>query len=233
MAAVCCAMTSCAAILRRSGESFLRVLRPSVMAGAFSEIAASETFATATAAEMLGAAGFGSGCGFRGDGGVFGRPAPVARLFARASWRRICRPAPARGCGSRRAGAASSIVPTTSPIFTSEPAVTLMRSVPAFSAVISVETLSVSRVRRASPAVTASPSFLCQMERRPLVMDSPTAGILISRDMRKFRIRILKMNAAWGGSGWDIESGIQNAECKIQWCLSLKKRREVAVGFFI
>ena len=33
MAAVCCAMTSCAAILRRSGESFLRVLRPSVAGG--------------------------------------------------------------------------------------------------------------------------------------------------------------------------------------------------------
>ena len=51
---------------------------------------------------------------------------------------------------------------------------------PAFSAVISVETLSVSRVKKRSPALTWSPDFLCQTETMPLEIDSPTAGIFTS-----------------------------------------------------
>jgi hypothetical protein len=51
---------------------------------------------------------------------------------------------------------------------------------PAFSATISVETLSVSSVKRASPSFTNSPDFLCQAETTPLVIDSPTEGILTS-----------------------------------------------------
>ena len=47
----------------------------------------------------------------------------------------------------------------------------------AFSALISVETLSVSRVKSGSPALTCSPDFLCQTETTPLEIDSPTAGI--------------------------------------------------------
>jgi hypothetical protein len=79
----------------------------------------------------------------------------------------------------------SSIVATTSPIFTSWPWSTLVSSTPAFSATISVETLSVSSVKRASPAFTKSPDFLCQTETTPLVIDSPTAGILTSMAMEQ------------------------------------------------
>ena len=55
-----------------------------------------------------------------------------------------------------------------------------MSSTPDISAAISVETLSVSRVKSASPALTKSPDFLCQTETIPLVIDSPTAGIFTS-----------------------------------------------------
>src|SRR5204862_6682522 len=51
---------------------------------------------------------------------------------------------------------------------------------PSFPAVISVETLSVSKVKSASPALTSSPDFLCHTETIPLVIDSPTAGTLTS-----------------------------------------------------
>jgi hypothetical protein len=81
---------------------------------------------------------------------------------------------------------ASSMVATTSPIFTSVPAGTLMCRTPGCSAVISEETLSVSSVRSASPMLTRSPSFLCQTERSPVVMDSPTDGILTSKLMDRF-----------------------------------------------
>ena len=74
----------------------------------------------------------------------------------------------------------SSIVATTSPIFTSWPSGTFVSSTPAFSATISVETLSVSSVNRGSPSFTKSPVFLCHAETRPLVIDSPTAGIFTS-----------------------------------------------------
>ena len=51
---------------------------------------------------------------------------------------------------------------------------------PSVSATISVETLSVSRVKSGSPAFTYSPDFLCQTETMPLEIDSPTAGIFTS-----------------------------------------------------
>src|SRR5437870_3164929 len=78
----------------------------------------------------------------------------------------------------------SSIVATTSPIFTSWPSDTLVSSTPDFSATISVETLSVSSAKSGSPSFTNSPDFLCQAETTPLVMDSPTAGIFTSMAMR-------------------------------------------------
>ena len=79
----------------------------------------------------------------------------------------------------------SSIVATTSPIFTSCPSGTFVSRVPAFSATISVETLSVSSVKSGSPSLTKSPDFLCQAETTPLVIDSPTAGIFTSMTMRE------------------------------------------------
>src|SRR5438874_12252354 len=77
----------------------------------------------------------------------------------------------------------SSIVATTSPIFTSWPSGTFVSSKPPFSATISVETLSVSSVKSGSPSFTNSPDFLCQTETTPLVIDSPTAGIFTSMAM--------------------------------------------------
>src|SRR2546428_12920032 len=56
---------------------------------------------------------------------------------------------------------------------------------PAVSAAISVETLSLSRVKSASPALTKSPDFLCQTETTPLEIDSPTAGIFTSTLMSR------------------------------------------------
>ena len=74
----------------------------------------------------------------------------------------------------------SSMIATISPIFTSWPSAAFVSSTPAFSATISVETLSVSRVKSASPGLTKSPDFLCQTETTPLEIDSPTAGTLMS-----------------------------------------------------
>src|SRR5207248_4283687 len=78
----------------------------------------------------------------------------------------------------------SSMVATISPIFTSAPSATRVWSTPSFSALISVETLSVSRVKSGSPALTCSPDFLCQTETTPLEMDSPTAGTFTSMLMK-------------------------------------------------
>src|SRR4029077_4797968 len=69
------------------------------------------------------------------------------------------------------------ISPPTSAIFSSRPSAALGLRTPSVSATISVETLSVSRVKRGSPFFTCSPDFLCQTETTPLENDSPTAGI--------------------------------------------------------
>ena len=101
--------------------------------------------------------------------------------------------------GASLAGAdfESSIVATTSPIFTSWPSGTFVSSTPACSATISVETLSVSSVNKASPALTYSPDFLCQTDTTPLEMDSPTAGILTSALMDN---RNYAQSSAWSNS---------------------------------
>src|SRR6266581_8534084 len=72
------------------------------------------------------------------------------------------------------------MIATISPIFTSWPSAAFVSRTPDFSATISVETFSVSRVKSASPASTKSPDFLCQTETTPLEIDSPTAGIFTS-----------------------------------------------------
>ena len=178
IAAVCCAITSCAAIFRRSGERRLRVTRPVSCGAMFSEMTASDSFAAATAAAGVSATGAGAATG---TGTASGFAAFFAGLvsgdFASAGF------ASAVFSAAAFAGAAApaSMVATTSPIFTSAPACALMRNVPAASAVISVETLSVSRVSSASPLLTASPSFFNHAEIMPLVTDSPTAGIFTSR----------------------------------------------------
>ena len=203
MAAVCCAMTSWAAILRRSGDIFLRVKRssptrprargpvvflrargfswssveaavglglemsediafgePTALAGA-ADLRADRAFSSVvrrfTAGERTSAFGERLAAGFGGSG--FGSSQARSRV-----------------CFFAGAVAWSSIMATTSPIFTSWPSSTFVSSTPAFSAVISVETLSVSRVNSASPASTYSPDFLCQTETTPLSMDSPTGG---------------------------------------------------------
>src|SRR5438477_7940177 len=81
------------------------------------------------------------------------------------------------------------MIATISPIFTSWPSAAFVSSTPAFSATISVETLSVSRVKSASPGFTKSPDFLCQTETTPLEIDSPTAGIFTSTLMTDYTMR--------------------------------------------
>src|SRR5437764_7060350 len=141
---------------RTAGES-------AVAGGADSGAPRSSAFADATADESPAATVFlaGSRSFFFSSAVFFG----VASLFA----------SPDR--------LESSIVATTSPIFTSCPSGTLVSSTPAFCATISVETLSVSRVKSGSPSFTNSPDFLCQTETTPLVIDSPTAGIFTSMAM--------------------------------------------------
>src|SRR5438067_2738287 len=226
IAAVCCAITSCCAILRRNGDIFFRMNRPSpdgstsIGDGAAALLTASPTglvlprpsTAANTSAlvrrpswpvpEIFAGASLSSSTrrrtagerGFSFSGGAFSL---CSTVFSAAS-----------GCFSFSSGAfffsggfsaffssgtffssgrcfESSIVATTSPIFTSWPSGTLVSSTPALSATISVETLSVSSVKRISPSFTNSPDFLCQTETTPLVMDSPTAGIFTSMAMRE------------------------------------------------
>ena len=198
MAAVCCAMTSWAAILRRRGDIFLRVKRSSSLGTGCSR---TDSFRARGLFLIVGRR-FRVRSQMRNDV-AFRDPAalPVPLIFAGSSFSSVVirltagertsalderLPADlAAGAGSlggagwalAGAVASSSITATTSPIFTSWPSSTLVSRTPAFSAVISVETLSVSRVRSASPASTYSPDFLCQTETTPLSMDSPTAGI--------------------------------------------------------
>src|SRR5438034_5853967 len=101
------------------------------------------------------------------------------------------------------------MVATTSPILTSWPSGTFVSSRPAFSATISVETLSVSSVKSGSPSLTNSPDFLCQTDTTPLVIDSPTAGILTSIAMRGNYI---------SQSSVSVETGFannQNGQCSM------------------
>src|SRR5438552_1773833 len=215
IAAVCCAITSCCAILQRNGDIFLRMTRPSAFAEATADKSASPRSSTAANTSAL-----------------VRRPLlPVPGIFSGSSFSSstMCRTAGERGFSSSGGGFfslsstvfstasgslffstgsfffsggfsaffasgtffsadrcfESSIVATTSPIFTSWPSGTLVSSTPALSATISVETLSVSSVKRVSPSFTNSPDFLCQAETTPLVMDSPTAGIFTSMAMRE------------------------------------------------
>ncbi len=205
IAAVCCAMTSCAAILRRSGDIFLRVNR------SFSDEGAG--FSSARSPAAASGADDGSGtasrfCAAANASPLVSRPSlPLPLIFSGSSFSSATTRRTAgdmsigrffRGgrdwlsavavslaaLGSAAGFAAlpepSSITATTSPIFTSAPSATRVCRTPSFSAVISVETLSVSKVKSASPALTWSPDFLCQTETTPLVIDSPTAGTFTS-----------------------------------------------------
>ena len=199
MAAVCCDMTSWAAILRRRGDIFLRVKRSSPVATGSMGAFADRGFSWSSVA------GAGVACRWEITSPFVTRPPlPVPLIFAGSTFSSVVILLTAgdrksaleeRGSAALAAGldsfagaalvlagtaALSSMTATTSPIFTSWPSSTLVSSRPAFSAVISLETLSVSRVRRASPASTYSPDFLCQTETTPLVMDSPTGGIFTS-----------------------------------------------------
>src|SRR5712692_6356022 len=120
-----------------------------------------------------------------GAGGVDPGPRSAPKAFGAAT--HFVASAAFFSAGSDLAGAVfeSSMVATTSPIFTSWPSGTIVSSTPGVSAVISVETLSVSRVKSASPALTKSPDFLCQTETTPLEIDSPTAGIFTSMAMTR------------------------------------------------
>ena len=206
MAAVCCAITSCAAILRRNGDIFLRINRS--VSGCASRSSAAEGGKL-----TVSPTGFCSCTTVSASPFVRRPPFPVPEIFpaSRCSSSRMRRTAGERGSSfaggvfrsfsstrlfspsgsfffsggfsvflSSGADFESSIVATTSPIFTSCPSAAFASRTPDFSATISVETLSVSRVKRASPASTKSPDFLCQIETTPLEIDSPTAGIFTS-----------------------------------------------------
>ena len=71
------------------------------------------------------------------------------------------------------------MVPMVAPILTSSPGIAAMVTVPVASAVISVETLSVSTVTSRSPLLTVAPLATCQAEMTAEVMDSPTEGTVI------------------------------------------------------
>ncbi|MEZ5317361.1 MAG: hypothetical protein R2752_08185 [Vicinamibacterales bacterium] len=92
--------------------------------------------------------------------------------------------------GEAAAGAApSSMVPSTSPIFTSAPSAWAMDfRTPAFGAATSTSTLSVSSSTSASPAATASPSCLSQRATRASTIDSPTSGtMMLTAMMLRYR----------------------------------------------
>ena len=96
--------------------------------------------------------------------------------------------APVAGSGASWASlvglpAPSAIVATTAPMATSSPSGEMIFRTPLRSAVISVEILSVSSVSSRSPSFTWSPSAACHWAIRPLVIDSPTVGILTSKLM--------------------------------------------------
>ncbi len=87
------------------------------------------------------------------------------------------------GCAGRSfcgmAGAevsAGSMVATVAPTATVSPSATAIRSTPEPAAGTLLVALSVSSSKRGSPARTSDPSALCQRERMPSEIDSPTEG---------------------------------------------------------
>src|SRR5260370_21386267 len=93
-------------------------------------------------------------------------------------------PAWERGGGETVEGeegaAPSSIRPTTAPIVTVLPSGTVVTNLPDAGAATSVVAFSVSNSKTGSSARTFSPFFLSQRDSTPSVIDSPTAGTLIS-----------------------------------------------------
>ncbi len=74
----------------------------------------------------------------------------------------------------------SSMIPRTSPIFTSSPCCRSMRArMPSVSAATSNVTLSVSRTTSASPAATPSPVFFSHSAMVASMTDSPRSGTTI------------------------------------------------------
>jgi hypothetical protein len=84
--------------------------------------------------------------------------------------------------------APSAMLPMVAPILTSSPDWAVMVMMPDASAVISVETLSVSTVTRRSPLFTVAPLATCQEEMTAEVMDSPTVGTVIGDMGMEFEI---------------------------------------------
>ena len=165
MAAVCWAMTSWAAILRRSGDSFFLTAREFAdggVEGVIDEKVAAGTAGADGEGAGLGTAGSGAGAGSAG----FGAADFFGEVFGAAGV------------------SAGTISATTWPIFTSSPSAAFRWTTPASGAATSCETLSVSSVNRTSSLRICSPSFLCQTERMPEEIDSPTAGTLTSIFMR-------------------------------------------------
>ena len=76
--------------------------------------------------------------------------------------------------GRAAAESAGSMVATVAPTATVSPSGTAMRSTPEPAAGMSLVALSVSSSKRGSPARTSEPSALCQRERIPSEIDSPT-----------------------------------------------------------
>ena len=200
MAAVCCAMTSCAAILRRNGDIFFRVNRSVLRLRLSIAILVSSLPGLRDGEHVTLSLG---GHLFR-----FLRFLPVRDVLLQQ-----CAEPPAKEHLSPVASFASRpqllYSPASGSFFFSTRLFGLLSSgeispwnhrlsrrlrrfllpdlqrlsLPGhqrFSATISVETFSVSRVKSASPAFTKSPDFLCQTETTPLEIDSPTAGILTS-----------------------------------------------------
>lgn len=151
MAAVCCAFTRWEAILRRSIDIFLRVVRPSVSA--------------LTGAAVLGAAGVGLGASVLATTGA-GVGVAVAAGAGVASAGAV--PAP------------TVILAISEPMLTSSPSGVMISIVPDSSASSSLETLSVSRVTRAAPLFTVSPLATCHAATFAEVTDSPAAGTMTS-----------------------------------------------------
>src|SRR6185437_2066412 len=89
------------------------------------------------------------------------------------------------GCAAGAGWAApASIRPITAPMATVCPSAAPIASVPLVGAMTSVVALSVSNSHTGSLAFTAAPLALSQRAIVPSVIDSPTAGTLISADMQ-------------------------------------------------
>ena len=173
IAAVCWALTSRSAILRRMGDIFFRVSRSDLEDGDTTAASASEWIRT------------GDGVGWVSRAGVLGSGVSSAFSLLGISG----------GVDFREGAFPGWRLPTVWPTFTSVPSGTRISIVPSASANTSEVTLSVSISNRASPEDTASPFFFFQLPRTPEVIDSPTDGTRMGR--RVVAVLIFSFSFGW------------------------------------